>query len=189
MMRGNNGIDEEEGSRLDGPDSISINGPSIRSLMTERISNDENLGNMLNNPCALWKNKAIAVMEDGRMQPNVLVRTLGDTHFLKVLGFFLEHPFHAFNISQISRYLDISRDTVKKDLDFFEFLGYIVRTRERGPYRLKRSDEMVQTLLRCLDDITRTLEEEGAREPLDRPYLNDIHRRAPTSIITSVGGA
>jgi biotin operon repressor len=128
-------------------------------------------------------------MEDGRMQLNVLVRTLGDTHFLKVLGFFLEHPFHAFNISQISRYLDISRDTVKKDLDFFEYLGYIVRTSQRGPYKLKRSDEMVQTLMRCLDEITRTLEAEVEREPLDRPYFLDLSRRAPTSYITSTGGA
>lgn len=180
-------IAEEEGAGVRERDRI--DGPLARSVTTERPLNDEIPGNRLNNPCALWKNKAIAVMEDGRMQPNVLVRTLGDTHFLKVLGFFLEHPFHAFNVSQISRYLDISRDTVKKDLDFFEYLGYIVRTRQRGPYRLKRTDEMVQTLLRCLDDITRTLEEEGGREPLDRPYFIDLQRRAPTSIITSVGGA
>ena len=188
MMCERNGT-EEDVLGAEGPDCPCANGPSIRPLMTDRVSNDENLGNMLSISCVLWKNKAIAVMEDGRMQPNVLVRTLGDTHFLKVLGFFLEHPFHAFNVSQISRYLDISRDTVKKDLDFFEYLGYIVRTRQRGPYRLKRTDDMVQTLLRCLDDITRTLEEEGVREPLDRPYFNDIQRRAPTSIITSVGGA
>ena len=188
MMCERNGTEEEEVG-VDGPDGIRTDGTIARSFLTDRPFNDENLGNRLNIPCALWKIKAIAVLEDGRMQPNVLVRTLGDTHFLKVLGFFLDHPFHAFNISQISRYLDISRDTVKKDLDFFEYLGYIVRTRQRGPYRLKRSDEMVQTLLRCLDDITRTLEEKGDREPLDRPYFLDLQRRAPTSIITSVGGA
>jgi hypothetical protein len=150
---------------------------------------DENLGNVLNMSWVLGKNKALAVKEDGRMQPNVLVRTLGDTHFLKVLGFFLEHPFHAFNISQIAQYLEISRDTVKRDLDFYEFLGYIVRTRPRGPYRLKRSNEMVQTLIRCLDEITHTLEEEGERELIDRPYFLEFPRKAPTTYIASIGGA
>jgi hypothetical protein len=90
------------------------------------------------------------------MEENILVRTLGDTHLLKVLGFFLEHPIHQFKITTLSKYLELSRETVKKDLVVYEDLGYIVRTSIRGPYRLRLSNDMAQTLVRCTTEMART---------------------------------
>ena len=76
-----------------------------------------------------------------------------DGHFPKVLKFFLEHPMHAFDVSQIAEYLDISRDDVKKNLDLIVDFGYIMETEEKDHYELKRSKEMLQTLSGYLDEI------------------------------------
>jgi len=83
------------------------------------------------------------------MEDSILVKTLGDIHPIRVIGFFLEHPVHQFNVSTLSEYLNLSRDTVKKDLDIYEEMGYLVRTSERGPYKLKLSNRMVHILIRC----------------------------------------
>ena len=83
-----------------------------------------------------------------------MARVLGDTHFLKVLGFFFEHPYHSFTMTKMCEYLDISRDTLRKDLIFFQEQGYIVREGDRGPYRLRLNDEMVMTLTECINLIT-----------------------------------
>lgn len=92
------------------------------------------------------------------MEENVLVRTLGDTHLLKVLGFFLEHPVHQFQMTALAEYLDLSRETIRKDIALYEDLGYIARSSPRGPYRLRLSSEMVQTLISC---VTRMAEAQG----------------------------
>ena len=123
------------------------------------------------------------------MEQNILVRTLGDSHFLKVLGFFLEHPVHKFNVSKVSRYLGISRDTVRKDIEFFEALGYVERTSRRGPYRLRLDDEMVATLLRCVADIARTLGEGGAEDTGQRLYIPHLEGRKYRAVRTSTAGA
>ena len=68
----------------------------------------------------------------------------------KVLGFFLEHPFHTFDIPQIARYLGISRDVVKTNLNKFVDLGYIVKTADEDSYKLKCSKEMLQILIETL---------------------------------------
>lgn len=78
-----------------------------------------------------------------------------DGYFPKVLKFFLEHPMHAFDVSQIAKYLDISRDDVKKILDLIVDFGYIVETEEKDHYKLKRSKEMLQILSRFLDEIAK----------------------------------
>lgn len=97
-----------------------------------------------------------------------------DGHFPKVLSFFLEHPFHAFDVTEIATYLDISRDVVKENLDLFVNFEYVVRTEERGPrlglvttkYKLKRGSKVVQALIRYLSEITKhhTSENEGDDE-------------------------
>ena len=88
-----------------------------------------------------------------------------DRHFPKVLSFFLEHPFHTFDPTEIATYLDISRDVVKENLDLFVNFGYVVRT-EATKYKLKRGSEVVQALIRCMSEITKhhTSENEGDDE-------------------------
>ncbi len=99
------------------------------------------------------------------MEENVLVRTLGDTHLLKVLGFFLEHPVHQFQMTALADYLDLSRETIRKDLALYEEFGYITKSSARGPYRLRLSSEMVQTLISCSTKMA----EAQAREELEVP--------------------
>lgn len=97
-----------------------------------------------------------------------------DGHFPKVLSFFLEHPFHTFDPTEIATYLDISRDVVKENLDLFVNFGYVVGTEESGPrlglvttkYKLKRGSKVVQALIGYLNEITKhyTSENEGDDE-------------------------
>ena len=96
------------------------------------------------------------------MEEHILIRTLGDTHFLKVLGFFLEHPMQAHSAISIAEYLGIARDTVRKDLELYEGFDYLTRVSERGPYKLKLNNSMVQTLIKCVDALTLT-EMDGER--------------------------
>ena len=70
----------------------------------------------------------------------------------KMLGFFLEHPFHPFSISQITKYLDVPTDVAKKNLDMFVELDYIIIV-EEDHYELKRSKEMVNNLIERLTDL------------------------------------
>ena len=70
----------------------------------------------------------------------------------KVLCFFLEHPIHAFDISQITKYLDVPTDVAKKNLDMFVELDYIIMV-EEDHYELKRSKEMVNILIGQLTDL------------------------------------
>ena len=123
------------------------------------------------------------------MEQNILVRTLGESHFLKVLGFFLEHPVHGFSVSKVSRYLGISRDTVRKDVEFYEAVGYLERASSRGPYRLKLDDEMVRTLIRCVADIARTLGEEGTPAAERVMYVPQLVMGGRTPRRESVAGA
>lgn len=123
------------------------------------------------------------------MEQNILVRTLGDTHFLKVLGFLLEHPVHAFTITSIAKYLDISRDTVRKDLEFYEALGYIVRTSKRGPYRLKLGNEMVQTLITCTSQIARSLKEDDTASAYESFQIPTVERRSARGQFNCIAGA
>jgi hypothetical protein len=115
------------------------------------------------------------------MEENILVRTLGDTHLLKVLGFFLEHPVHQFKITTLSKYLELSRETVKKDLVVYEDLGYIVRTSTRGPYKLRLSSDMAQTLVRCTAEMAQT----HLREDDEIPAWGPSPYPERTSILTS----
>lgn len=123
------------------------------------------------------------------MEENVLVRTLGDTHLLKVLGFFLEHPVHQFKITTLSKYLALSRETVKNDLAIYEDFGYLVRASERGPYKLRLGSEMVQTLIKCTTRIAQThlrLDDEiAAWEPSSYPG----GAFAVTSVAMNIAGA
>ena len=123
------------------------------------------------------------------MEQNILVRTLGESHFLKVLGFFLEHPVHGFSVSKVSRYLGISRDTVRKDVEFYEAVGYLERTSSRGPYRLRLDDAMVRTLIRCVADIARTLGEEGATPAGKVVYIPQLAMTGRMPRRESVAGA
>lgn len=103
------------------------------------------------------------------MQDNVLVRAFGDNHTIQVIAFFLEHPIHSFTITDMSEYLGISRDTLKKDLEFFETRGYVKRTSSRGPYKLRLGDEMVQFLLKCTAEMSKAhvmAEEKSVAEEL-----------------------
>ncbi len=123
------------------------------------------------------------------MEQNILVRTLGDTHFLKVLGFLLEHPVHAYTISSIAKYLDISRETVSKDLEFYEALGYIVRTSRRGPYKLKLGNDMVQTLISCTSQIARSLMEDDTASIYESLQIPTVERRGARGQVNCVAGA
>ena len=136
---------------------------------------------------ALQKNQSTKA--GAEMEQNILVRTLGESHFLKVLGFFLEHPVHGFSVSKVSRYLGISRDTVRKDIEFYEAVGYLERTSSRGPYRLNLDDEMVKTLIRCVADIARTLGEEGTTPAEKVMYIPQLARVGRTPRRESVAGA
>ena len=136
---------------------------------------------------ALQKNQSTKAVAE--MEQNILVRTLGESHFLKVLGFFLEHPVHGFSVSRVSRYLGISRDTVRKDVEFYEAVGYLERASSRGPYRLKLDDEMVKTLIRCVADIARTLGEEAATPAGKMMYIPQLAMGGRMPRRESVAGA
>ena len=123
------------------------------------------------------------------MEQNILVRTLGDTHFLKVLGFLLEHPVHAYTISSIAKYLDISRDTVKKDLEFYGVLGYVIRTSKRGPYRLRLGNDMVQTLIACASQIARSLMEDDTASVYESLQIPTVERRSGRAQLNCIAGA
>lgn len=124
------------------------------------------------------------------MEENVLVRTLGDTHLLKVLGFFLEHPFHRFHVTALAEYLDLSRETVGKDLAIYEDLGYISRSSARGPYSLRLSNQMVQTLISCATKLGEVQAEKDVELPSWEPMVYPLQLRAGPQISgMSVAGA
>jgi len=75
-----------------------------------------------------------------------------DWHF-PILSFFLEHPMHAFDVSQMAKYLDISRDDVKKSLDSLVSIGYV--TEEKDHYKLNRGEEILQVVSKYLDEVAR----------------------------------
>lgn len=54
------------------------------------------------------------------MQNNILVEVLGETPNIKLIGFFLENPFDAYNISQINNFTGVAKDTIKKYLKHYE---------------------------------------------------------------------
>jgi len=70
----------------------------------------------------------------------------------KMLCFFLEHPIHAFDISKITKYLDVPIDVAKKNLDMLVELDYIIIV-EEDHYELKRSKEIVNILIGQLTDL------------------------------------
>ena len=78
-----------------------------------------------------------------------------DWDFPKVLSFFLEHPMHAFDVSEIAKYLDISRDDVKKNLDSLVSIGYVTETEEKDHYKLNRGEKMLQVLNKYIDEVAR----------------------------------
>jgi hypothetical protein len=113
------------------------------------------------------------------MEENVLVRTLGDTHLLKVLGFFLEHPVHQFQVTALAEYLDISRETIRKDLALYEELGYIAQSSPRGPYRLRLSSEMVRTLISCATRMA----EARVRKEVELPIWEPTPYPTPVCVV------
>ncbi len=124
------------------------------------------------------------------MESSILVQTIGDTHQLKVLGFFLEHPVHQFRITTLSEYLDLSRETVKRDLDFYVGVGYVSRASARGPYKLSLSSRMVQTLMRCVSQIARSQAIDEEETIVNLPSYFDTEARViPRAARMSIVGA
>jgi DNA-binding MarR family transcriptional regulator len=124
------------------------------------------------------------------MENSILVQTFGNTHQLKVLGFFLEHPVHQFRVTTLSEYLDIARDTVKRDLDSYVSVGYISRASSRGPYRLSLNNRMVQTLMKCVSQIAESQAVEDEEITVKSPsYFATETRAIAGAARMSIAGA
>ena len=96
----------------------------------------------------------------GRKMQNCLEVIFGEMHQMKVLGFFLEHPYIEVTQTTLEKYLKLHRRTIKSDLDSFESLGYISRNGERGPYRLVMNDQVKNMMINITSNIAHTAEKE-----------------------------
>ena len=81
---------------------------------------------------------------------NIMTEIFGDSQHLRVLGFFLEHPFNQYTIVYLHERLDISRDNVGDILRFYEMKGYLTRGDARGPYKLNNNDPMVKAIVKSV---------------------------------------
>ena len=77
------------------------------------------------------------------MNRTILLETFGQIHQVSVFNFFITNPLHKVRASKLSKFLDISRDTLRKDLNMFEKQGIIVRDGKTGPYSLNHKNKSV----------------------------------------------
>lgn len=85
------------------------------------------------------------------MTEPILIETFGDAVNLRVLNFFVENPFEAYTIAEISRFAGVSRNSVYKYLPLFMERQYLTESNGSGRtrYRLNRSNRIV----RLIDDF------------------------------------
>ena len=96
----------------------------------------------------------------------ILIEVLGDAVNLRVLNFFIENPFDKFTVSEISKFSNVSRNSVYKYLEAYIDSGYLleVNSGPRSRYRLNRSNRVVQLIDRFVDDAGDILIEPIATE-------------------------
>ena len=102
----------------------------------------------------IYRTVHVAIMVDP-----VLIEVLGDAVNLRVLNFFIENPFDKFTVSEISKFSNVSRNSVYKYLGAYIDSGYLleVNSGPRSRYRLNRSNRVVQLIDRFVDDAGDTL--------------------------------
>ena len=85
----------------------------------------------------------------------ILIEALGDSVNLRVLNFFIENPFDKFTVSEISKFSNVSRNSVYKYLETYIDRGYLLESNGGGRvhYRLNRSDKVIQLIDRFVDDV------------------------------------
>jgi hypothetical protein len=85
------------------------------------------------------------------MSEPILIETFGDAVNLRVLNFFIENPFEAYTVAEISRFAGVSRNSVYKYLPLFLEREYLTESdgSRRARYRLNRSNRVV----RLIDDF------------------------------------
>jgi len=79
------------------------------------------------------------------MTEPVLIEAMGDSVNLRILNFFIENPFDSYSILQISRLVNVSRNSVYKYLPEFEEKEYLIKEKNgsRDNYRLNRSNKII----------------------------------------------
>ena len=82
------------------------------------------------------------------MTEPILIETFGDAVNLRVLNFFIENPFEAYTVAEISRFAGVSRNSVYKYLPLFVQRQYLTESNGSGRtrYRLNRSNRVVQLI-------------------------------------------
>jgi hypothetical protein len=80
------------------------------------------------------------------MTEPILIETFGDAVNLRVLNFFIENPFEAYTVAEISRFAGVSRNSVYKYLPLFLERRYLTESNGGGRtrYRLNRSNRIVK---------------------------------------------
>ena len=75
----------------------------------------------------------------------------GNSSQTKILDFLADHPSYDYNISDISKYSEVSRPTVYKIIEILLKKKLIVKTRESGNsslYQLNMENKLVQVILK-----------------------------------------
>ncbi|MHC1576858.1 MAG: winged helix-turn-helix domain-containing protein [Methanosarcinaceae archaeon] len=92
------------------------------------------------------------------MTEPVLIEAMGDSVNLRILNFFIENPFDGYGIYQISRLVEVSRNSVYRYIPEFVDKGYLVSSRKgsRVLYRLNRRDPMVRLIDKFVMDVGKT---------------------------------
>lgn len=96
--------------------------------------------------CSTWS-------EVIRTTEPVLIEAMGDSVNLRILNFFIENPFDMYSIYQISKLVDVSRNSVYKYLPEFEGKDYLIREKNgsRDVYRLNRNNRIIELIDRFID--------------------------------------
>jgi len=88
----------------------------------------------------------------------VLIETMGDSVNLRLLNFFIENPFDSYSIYQISKLVEISRNSIYKYLPQFEEKDYLIKERigSRDLFRLNRSNKIIELIDRFVNEAGNT---------------------------------